>query len=338
MLTVLLATRNRASILRDALEAYCQLEAPPLGWKLVVVDNGSTDQTPEVLASFRGRLPLHYVSEPTLGKNHALNAGLGLAEGDLIVFTDDDAFPRADWLKQLRKAADSQSEYSIFGGAVVPRWEISPPVWIEWAHLSPTFTITDPSQPEGPITSSLVYGPNMAIRASIFGSGIRFDPAIGPRGSDYPMGSETELLLRLELQGHKAWRVRGAVVEHFVRQGQLNKAWVFKRAIRFGRGLQRLGHKQLFPDPKLWGDVPRHLFRDFPREVFLMAAAWVFCRRDAVFRARWRLNILWGKAIEARIIGREKRAQAMLGAERLTQPEGVKSPDSSRHSQRTLPR
>src|SRR5271169_1127428 len=236
MLTVLLATRNRAQILRGVLEAYCHLEAPPSGWKLVVADNGSTDQTSEVIASFRGRLPLHSVSEPTLGKNEALNAGLELVEGDLVVFTDDDAFPRADWLIRLRKAADTQMGYSIFGGAIAPRWEVSPPAWIEWVHRGPVFSLTDFSQMEGPIGSPWVFGPNMAIRSKIFQSGIRFDPLIGPGRSDYAMGSETELLLRLDRQGHKAWHVASAVVEHLIRKEQLEKRWIWQRAIRFGRG------------------------------------------------------------------------------------------------------
>ena len=81
MLTVLFATRNRARILPDVLESFCHLQSPPSGWKLVVVDNGSTDDTPPVIASFANRLPLQYASEPTLGKNFALNTGVALVEG-----------------------------------------------------------------------------------------------------------------------------------------------------------------------------------------------------------------------------------------------------------------
>jgi len=310
MLTVLLATRNRAQILRDVLDAYCKLEKPPAGWKLLVVDNGSSDHTPEVVALFRDRLPLHLVSEPMLGKNHALNTGLGLIEGDLVVFTDDDTFPHADWLIQMQEAANSHLEYSIFGGAVAARWEVSPPGWIEWVDRGPVFTLTDPSQKEGPIAPYLVFGPNMAIRASIFQSGMRFDPSIGPRGSDYPMGSETELLLRLSSQGQYAWYVAGAVVEHLIREEQLRKAWVFERAVRYGRGFYRLSHADETFKGKLWMSVPRHFFRDIPKEgafAILARACW---KKDASFRSRWKFNFLRGQAIEARAIARSKKMQA----------------------------
>jgi len=50
------------------------------------------------------------------------------------------------------------------------------------------------------------------------------------------MGSETELAMRLDRQGHKAWYVHNAVVKHFVSAEHLNTVWVLKRAVRYGRG------------------------------------------------------------------------------------------------------
>ena len=305
MLTVLIATRNRARILHDVLESYCHLQQPPLGWKLIVVDNGSTDHTAQVLASFANRLPLHSACEPRLGKNHALNTGLEFVEGDLAVFTDDDAFPHADWLVQLRDAADIHLAHSVFGGAVVPRWEVPPPTWIEWVATGPVYSVTDPSLKDGPVGPYSIFGPNMAIRASVFQSGIRFDSSIGPCGSSYPMGSETELLLRLCDQRHKAWHVHGAVVEHLVRAEQMDEAWVMQRAIRFGRGRQRIS-----PEPKLWMGIPRRLFLDIPKAGLRMAAARMLLQRETFFRSRWYFNYFCGHAIEARILARERRARA----------------------------
>ncbi len=274
------------------------------GWKLVVVDNGSTDETATVIADFANRLPLQSAAEPTPGKNAALNTGLALAEGDLIVFTDDDVFPNADWLVQLRRAADEQPGFSVFGGSVVPRWEVPPPHWISWLDLGPIFTITPKWMTDGelePRLITLVQGPNMAVRASYFQSGARFDTSIGPRGTDYPMGSETELLLRLARQGYRAWHVKGAVIEHFVRQEQLEKPWILRRAIRYGRG-----HYRLNPGHKLWGGVPRHLFYYIPKEMLRIVVACVTRKHEKLLRARWHLNYLVGMGIEARIMARER--------------------------------
>jgi L-malate glycosyltransferase len=306
MLSVLLATRNRSGILRDVLESYCALEQPPSGWKLIVVDNGSTDQSPQVIASFLNRLPLHTIIERRVGKNFALNTGLALVEGDLTVLTDDDAFPRRDWLTQLRQAADSQPAYSMFGGAVVPRWEAPPPHWVQWVEIGPMYTLTEPTLKRGPIPSYLVFGPNMAVRTEVFRSGERFDPSIGPRGRDYAMGSETQLTCKLEQQGHRAWHVPDAVVEHFVRKGQLKKAWVMRRAIRYGRGQYRLWSAAELEHQRLFMRAPRYLLTEIYQEAMNMAKAWMSLESEAFFRSRWQFNFLRGKITEARLLVREQ--------------------------------
>jgi L-malate glycosyltransferase len=305
MLTVLLATRNRAAMLRETLEAFCRLEPPSSGWKLVIADNGSTDQTPEVLRSFADRLPLRTVAEPIGGKNSALNAGLRFVEGDLVVFTDDDVFPHPDWLVELRKAADAQPEYSVFGGAIVPRWESPPPLWVEWVEQGPVYTLTDPVMPEGPMPPYSVMGPNMAIRAAVFQLGVFFDGSIGPRGSSYPMGSETELSWRLYRQGYKPWHVPSAIVEHFIRADQMRKSWVLKRAVRYGRGRFRLRDLERSGAPWIvmpqWFGVPRRFFREIFEEEIQVIRAWLSSNERELFCARWKRNCVWGHVIEARL-------------------------------------
>jgi L-malate glycosyltransferase len=304
MLTVLFATKNRAQLLSRVLESFCCLEAPESGWKLIVVDNGSTDGTAEVLERFCGRLPLQTLIEPNQGKNAALNAGLRLIEGDLIVFTDDDVFPHADWLLQLRKAADANPEFTMFAGAVTPRWEAPPPRWVQWVDWGPVFTITDPNRKEGDTHPLQVYGPNMAVRSAIFASGMRFNPSVGPCGENYAMGSESELTGKLANLGYKAFFVPQAVVEHFVRKNQLETGWVMKRAFRYGRGLFRLRRMEVLDEQRfarLLG-IPRMLIRETVEASLDLCKAMFSLRREAIFRARYNLNFTRGQIAEARRI------------------------------------
>jgi L-malate glycosyltransferase len=307
MLTVLFATKNRAQLLSRVLESFCSLEVPDSAWKLIVVDNGSTDSTTKVLDEFCGRLPLLALIEPNQGKNAALNAGLRFVEGDLTVLTDDDVFPQSDWLVQLRKAADANPEFTIFGGAVVPRWEAPPPRWVEWIDLSPVFTITDPNRKEGETLPLLVYGPNMAVRSAVFRAGLRFNPSVGPCGSNYAMGSESELLARLGNLGHKAFFVPQAVVEHFVRKSQLGTSWVMKRAFRYGRGFFRLLRMGLLDEHRRLMDIPRTLIYETMRAFLALCKAILSMRLEAIFRATYELNFLRGQITEARGIIREQR-------------------------------
>jgi glycosyltransferase involved in cell wall biosynthesis len=242
VLTVLFATRNGAKSLRRVLDAYGRLESPRGGWNLVIVDNGSTDTSRQIIAGFKDRLPLTYLFEAEAGKNAALNTGLASVAGDLVALTDDDAFPRPDWLVRLREAADSNPTFGIFGGVVAPLWETDPPTWLlNSIPLAPTYTVSDSGLAEGPTDGIHVFGPNMAVRTEVFAAGHRFEPSIGPTSRrSYAMGSETEFVLRVMGHGVKVWYTPTAIVDHFVRTAQMQPSWIFRRAMRFGRGQCRL--------------------------------------------------------------------------------------------------
>lgn len=313
MLTVMLATYDRVKILMATLEAFRRLEPPEGGWKLVIIDNGSTDATGSAVASFDRLLPLSYVREPKRGKNAALNKGLSSVSGDLVVLTDDDVIPNPLWLKQMRSAADSQPAFSIFGGPVVPKWERPPEEWLlKWVPLDPTFAITLPTE-EGPTEVTRIFGPNMALRASVFESGLRFDEEIGPKGRNYAQGSEAEFLKRLGRAGARAWHIRTAVVAHMIRASQMNRRWVLERAVRFGRGEYRIRAAQAAPGGmdvrtgRLLG-VPPSTCRRVLVQALRVGRAKLRNRAEETFREHWRLNYMIGEAIEARNMSKGQEA------------------------------
>lgn len=302
MLTVLMATFNGAATLPKVLEAYCTLIAPPSGWRIVIADNGSTDDTRALIERYASRLPLRYVCEPRRGKNVALNAALALAlEGrdgdDVFVFTDDDATPEPDWLQRLAEAASAQPDFDIFAGAIVADWGATVPAWIErLVPLGLTFGVTPPETPEGPVFPGLVWGANMAIRRRLFDNGLRFDESIGPAAGAYAMGSETQLTRRLGDAGHRAWFCRDARVAHHIRPNQMTAAWVLERARRFGRGKFRQECPGRFPE---WFGVPRWMYSRYAAELLGLAKAWLRRDRDSMFLRRWELACLRGYAHEA---------------------------------------
>jgi glycosyltransferase involved in cell wall biosynthesis len=308
MLTVLLATRNGATTLPSVLDAFGKLETPRSGWKIVIVDNGSTDTTRQVIAGFEDRLPLTYVFEPAIGKNTALNTGLAYVSGDLVVLTDDDALPRPDWIVRLRAAADLNPTFSIFGGAVLPRWETSPPRWVlNWVPLNVAYAISDSSLLEGPVEGDHIFGLNMAVRSDIFDAGHRFDPSIGPGSSrSYPMGSETEFVLRLIQEGVRAWYARTAIVDHFIRTRQLRPAWLLGRAVRFGRGQYRLDLRKTPPPPMTWLAVPPQLLRRVVRKSAELALGLFQFNAETLFRRAWGWSYVLGYTLESGAMSRER--------------------------------
>ena len=310
MLTVLMATYNGAGTLPEVLRAYAALQAPAGGWRLIIADNGSTDGTAAILAAFRGRLPLSAIHAPRRGKNAALNAALALAlraagDGqDLFVFTDDDAVPAPDWLRQLAACARRQGGHALFGGAIAPAWRRAPPAWLlRHAPAGLSWGVTAAGLPDGPVFPGLVWGANMAVRRRLVLQGWRFDESMGPNGASYAMGGEVQLNLRLAQAGHLAWFCPRARVAHIIRERQVETAWVLRRAWLFGRGSCR--QQPVAPASELLG-VPRWMLGRYLRDS--AASLWAWLRGDAEdrFLRRWELAYLRGYFHEA-WRGRRKR-------------------------------
>ena len=243
MLTLIFATRNGMTTLRPMLQRL-ETIARPDSFRIVAVDNGSTDGSRELLRRWSERLPIQVLEFSTPGKNRALNhalewLGASLRDQELVVVADDDILPDHDWLLNLSRAARTHPECIAFGGSIVPYWTSEPPPWL--AGLGPIFPIlfaTTADARHGRCASTAIYGPNMAIRGQAFARGLRFDPAIGPDGSRrFGMGSESELLRRLERSGYKLFFCEHAIVQHQIKPTLLELDAIMARGWRYGAGL-----------------------------------------------------------------------------------------------------
>jgi hypothetical protein len=110
--------------------------------------------------------------------------------------------------------------------------QIGDPVFLRLAYV-----VADWDLPEGEHPAGKIWGPNMMVRRRVFDQGLRFNPNIGPAGTSYVMGSETEFLLRAGNSGHTAVYVPTALVYHQIRPEQMTHSWIYGRAFRVGRGL-----------------------------------------------------------------------------------------------------
>lgn len=247
MMQVLFSTVNGGENLARMLEAFETLESPVDDFRICAVDNGSSNHSREILEKAKRYLPLAVLSHSVRGKNHALNAALahvldGMEPDDLCVLTDDDILPEPGWLTAFDEAATEYREATIFAGPITPLFPeaVSPYVSALTPFYDILFASTDGS--DGPCACDRAWGPNMAIRAAIFKSGIRFNADFGPnRSTMFPMGSETELTKRLANAGHSARYVNKARVRHQIKPEMLELQYIHQRAVRhgFGEGLIR---------------------------------------------------------------------------------------------------
>ncbi len=88
--SVVIPTYNRAGLLRRTLDSLCAQDLPATDFEVLVVDDGSTDSTAQLVAGYAGRLDVRYFFQPDEGWRvaRARNVGIAAATGEVCVFVD----------------------------------------------------------------------------------------------------------------------------------------------------------------------------------------------------------------------------------------------------------
>lgn len=106
--SIIISSYNEGNIIERKIHNVLALEYPRSQYEVIVVDSGSTDNTHQILEKYCKDRSIVWIREPErLGKPHAINAGLSVAKGEIVVLTDADAFLHVESLKRVvRNFAD----------------------------------------------------------------------------------------------------------------------------------------------------------------------------------------------------------------------------------------
>jgi glycosyltransferase involved in cell wall biosynthesis len=281
--SVLIATYNRSRLLDETLSCLATMPVSPnLTWEVIVIDNNSTDDTRATVQRHEQTFPvaLRYLSERQQGRSSALNAGIALARGHVLAFTDDDVRVQAGWLDAAcgaLRAGSPTADYA--GGPVRPIWEVPPPEWLDLTRgdLWGTIAIQD----HGPQVVSyeearkVPLGANMAVRAEVFDAVGGFRPDLGRTGGRLVLGQEVpEWLMRARRAGCSGVYVPAMEVHHHIPASRLTRRYF--RRWWFGKGVSRAALDRMQPTTELGIDlrttphilgVPRFMFGNLLRDV-----------------------------------------------------------------------
>jgi glycosyltransferase involved in cell wall biosynthesis len=221
--SVIICTRDRAAKLRRMLHSVCDLAVPDgTLWELLVIDNGSSDNTVAVVESFRDRLPIRRLEAPTPGVSHARNLGIEEARGEYICWTDDDVLVDRDWLAAYLEAFRRHPQASYFGGRIEPLLEPPSPRLIarckdHWP-LDASFAARDFGDEIRPLSieeNVLPFGANFAVSAEAQRA-LRYNEQLGPSPVHRRLGEEMDVIYRMAKNGAVGWWVPGARVHHVI--------------------------------------------------------------------------------------------------------------------------
>jgi glycosyltransferase involved in cell wall biosynthesis len=254
-------TWNRCELLRVGLEAMTHLAIPTgVTWEVLVVNNNCTDATDSVVRSFEGRLPIRGLFEATPGKSNALNKVIREATGECILWTDDDTRVDEGWVAAYCRAFERWPAAVVFGGAVDPWFEDSPPAWLSRVmdRIGSAYALRDfGTEPVSLADDVVPFGANMAVRRDVQARYI-YDASLGPRPGSPLRGEETTIVRRMLSDGLAGWWIPDARVRHFIPKSRQRVSFV--REFFFGQGLRDGMELPVGRDPELFG-VPRYLWR-----------------------------------------------------------------------------
>lgn len=275
---------NRCASLADTLEAIAAMQVPSgFAWELIVVDNNSRDDTRATVEAFAARQPalsVRYLFQPQQGLSHARNLGSSAAQGETLVFTDDDVLPAPDWLITLVSGMREHG-CSAAGGCIALLWLAPPPAWLTERFYGFLALRTDEGAArEVRRHDEMPLGASLAFQRSVFERGGNFDPQLGCKGSVLAGGEEIDVLMRIVERGERVMYFPQARVRHKVEAFRLSK-----RYLRRWRYQCSLNKARAWPavEGRTLAGVPLYLFGQLLRSAWRTATMRLLRPADEAF-------------------------------------------------------
>jgi GT2 family glycosyltransferase len=285
--TIALCTHNHADRLERTRADLAHLNTPKAPWEFLVIDNGCSDGTADLLSrhTWPDGWRVRVVREEKLGLSNARNRAIAEAEGDYIIFMDDDETADPDWLCAYeRLILDKQPD--AFGGRIRVLFEDMRPPWLSdellgfLGELQRFETIAPLTEP-----GTSFFGGNFGVRRAACATVGGFDAMLGRKGTDNTGGEEVDFYRRLLAAGFKVWWTPEAVIYHRIQAAKLERSYFLELHYRMGRmeAIRKRGMGSRLPPTYLFGHILRAL-----------SAVWQVYRqsgRDATLRKE--MNIVY---------------------------------------------
>lgn len=205
--TALICTRNRPDQIGEAIKSVLVNAAD--GMELIVLDQSPGSETERSLASWLGDPRVVYRRTHTVGKGVALNEGLRLARGAIVVLTDDDCIAPPGWVENMARVLEARPRVAIVFCNVV-----AVPHDQNLGYV-PTYERRQNRLVKSlwDLRDGLGLGAGMAIRREVALSLGGFDESFGP-GARFPSADEWDVAIRALVAGWHVYETSELAILH----------------------------------------------------------------------------------------------------------------------------
>src|SRR3990172_10127958 len=110
-ISVIVPAYNAQKTIHQSIEALLAQEYPKERYEVIIIDDGSSDGTADVVKAY----PVKYMHQRNQGPATARNAGAREAGGEIMLFTDSDCVPFANWIAEMVKPFEDKEVVAVKG-------------------------------------------------------------------------------------------------------------------------------------------------------------------------------------------------------------------------------
>jgi len=239
--SIIIPTCNRADQLFRCLNSLVALDFACVDYEIIVIDNGSKDNTNEVVSGYVNEHPKHiirYFYDNIPGLLTGRHRGAKEAKSEILVFVDDDIHADKGWLTAIVDTFNRFPDVHLVGGKCLPKYETEPPTWLKYfwyslpdgAKVLGDLSLCDFGEIEKEVHPTWVFGLNFSIRKkSLYELGGFHPDCISPLFQHFQGDGETGLSLKALKNGFKSFYNPKVLVYHEVPVERMTLGYFDKR-------------------------------------------------------------------------------------------------------------
>ena len=283
-ISVIIPTYNRANILSITVNSFINQDYPKHKFEIIVADNNSTDHTKKIIEELQAvsAVKIKYLFEGKQGVHFARNSAAKIASFDLLYFTDDDMVADQNLLKEIIEPFLKDEKVGSATGKVLPKWEITPPVWILKLCQNTLLSLNDMGDGLRIEDYDLgVFSCHQAMRREAFFKSGGFNPE--NTAGNWIGDGETGLNIKIKELGYKFAYNGKSIIYHIIPPNRMTQKYLNNRLRNQGNSDSYTYYKKYKPDSI------RLIFENIKKIGFFLGSV-LFCIVNFLFlQVNWRI-------------------------------------------------